>query len=191
MKRILFTLALGALISQHAIAWEKEPSEFWGLRLGHSLAEQLPECRKRTAYSYDFDQPQRCYKRIGPSGKFAELEKNPPIGIGTAKVSVYLVDGRIEGFSFDVAHYNWRKLEALLRERFGPPTRTATVALTTRGGARLTGYEMQWNGRRVTMQLSEYGETVNEARLWLETEALREASKAEAETNAKSHAGNL
>lgn len=193
MRFAMVALALAALSSGSSYAWDREPEAFWGLKLGAPLAAQLPECSRDPRHTrlYSLQQERRCYKVPEYSKRFVELAVNPPLGIGVADAQAWLLDGNIEGVRFKVAHYNWRKLESLLVERFGPPTKVETVQLTTRAGARLSGQDLVWAGANVFIELSEYADRITESVLWVTTSTMRAASEAEAKKNAQQHGGNL
>lgn len=185
-------LAIG--VSASALAWD-EPTTFWGLTLGHGIAEQLPECqRKRSQIGpiplYEAVQPTRCWERGWPRADIVTLQANPELGV-PAWGSAMLVDGKVEAVVIKFRQYEHPKVEALLAERFGPPHQSSTAEFTTRAGARVTGSVHEWRGSDVHISYSSYSDTIDRGHVIATTSAYRERERGAPVDNARQHKGNL
>lgn len=150
-----------------------------GLKFGQPIANQIQECPKRpnslgVGY-YDYDSSRitseqlRCFKRL--SSHLYEIENAPSLGLWVGKVTALVADGNFEGMSFVFEHFNTNKMLELFKARYGRPSKVERQHLQTRGGARLAGHEYTWNGRNVTISLSEYGSRIDEGAIQVHTKA--------------------
>jgi len=175
--------------------WQKEPSSFMGIEFGRPLSEQIPKCPTEKIGSSEFldhkamrllDKP--CYTILG---RFRIMENYPNLGVLNEKPTILMAGDVPEGMFFRLPHYNWQKMLDLLKAKYGEPTLVEKSTNTTHGGAIVTGAEYKWIGKLVTLTFSEYGDTVNNSLVGIETKRLSDSSQEESKRNADAYKDKL
>jgi hypothetical protein len=152
-------------INKHSVkAPLREPDGFLGLRLGVSLASQLPECPNHI-YGEESPQPVFCYAKLstGELG-YAELEQVPQIGLQYTAI-VLLLDGNVEDICLSFSNADFAQMLKLLTARFGRPKAVDSVISEGNGGDIYEGKIYKWRGPSSTIQLFEYGDKPDQSKL--------------------------
>ena len=152
-------------INKHSVkAPLREPDGFLGLRLGVSLASQLPECPNHI-YGEESPQPVFCYAKLstGELG-YAELEQVPQIGLQYTAI-VLLLDGNVEDICLSLSNADFAQMLKLLTARFGRPKAVDSVISEGNSGDIYEGKIYKWRGPNSTIQLFEYGDKPDQSKL--------------------------
>jgi hypothetical protein len=135
--------------------WLNEPDGFLGLRFGVPLTRQLQECTKQS-YWYEDEQKQFCYANLSVAELgYADLMKPPEIGV-KYKAVVLLLNGDVEDICMRFNHADFDKMLQWMVARYGKPT-----SETSKSERQAVTYK--WSGSKVTVELSEGGDTPDES----------------------------
>jgi len=135
--------------------WLKEPDAFLGLRFGVPLTRQLHECTKQN-YWYEEEQKQFCYANLSVAELgYADLLQPPEIGF-KYKAMVLLLDGDVEDVCMRFNHADFDKMLQWMVVRYGKPS-----SETSKSERQAVTY--RWSGSKVTVELSEGGDTPDES----------------------------
>ena len=136
--------------------WPNEPDGFLGLRFGVPLTRQLQECTKQN-YWYEDEQKQFCYANLSVAELgYADLMQPPEIGV-KYKAVVLLLNGDVEDICIRFNHADFDKVLQWLVARYGKPT-----SETSNPESQAVTY--RWSGSKVTVELSEGGDTPDESK---------------------------
>lgn len=178
--------------------WDKEPDSFMGMRFGDPLAE----CPRATTtvpasvrIEYDYpkirESERPCYILTDSLSPPGEVHNLPDIGMPVRETWPHLIDGRFEGFHFKFWNRDYDRLKALFITRYGPPTSISTVTLKNRTGLSFDSPELTWQGRNVSIRLTEYGDQLDQGRVEVGTEALAARVRAKQEREMERVKGRL
>ena len=142
-----------------------EADGFLGLKFGVPLVKQLPECIN-PVYGQPDPDPTFCYAALsdGELG-YAQLEQAPDIGVAYSAI-VLLWNGNVEDVCLRFRRPDFAHMLKSLVTRFGQPRVIDAAAMDEDSGDLLyEGKVYEWAGSRVTVQLSEYGDSLRESKL--------------------------
>lgn len=130
--------------------------DFFGVRLGTSLAAQLPECPTAPDGTYrEFAStagPTTCWKR-GASWHDLLLPRAQVMRLGVRidRFEAKEVAGRIEEVRLECTKEDWKRLEAELLARYGRPSETERYERDSRVLGRSTNVGHTWRGPHATV----------------------------------------
>ena len=155
MTRILLFLSIlaGAATPTPTPApvWAKEPSAYRGVSFGTPYADfpgrlLLTGCHPSTT---DHEPGQRTCESSG-------FQAN---GVAVEDV-LYFHNDLFVGVSMSFDSDDYEKLREVFALKFGEPSRLETTRLSSRSGTRFDDETMSWDGRRVTVSIDRYGESL-------------------------------
>ncbi len=80
-------------------------------------------------------------------------------GVAVDDVFVF-EDDVFEGATLSFASDDYEKLREVFQVKYGEPSRLETTRVTTRSGTRYDNETLNWDGRRVSVSLQRYGESL-------------------------------
>jgi hypothetical protein len=116
-------------------------------------------------------------------GKWLDIDNHPTPGIAVWDVMVRTVDGNVGSITFKFHHYDYPKMEELLKAKYGAPTSEDRTAVQNRMGATFDSLEMEWAGATMTLNYFSRAGKVDEGLVALTTKRYVESQKFDTEKN--------
>lgn len=180
------------------LTWLSEPDSFMGLKFGEPLSNHMPECPKHkeningNIYDvYDIDlsfDTKTCWKNLDM--EFKTIENPPRLGVAY-QAAARVVNDSFEGMIMTFEHFDYLKVLDLFSERYGKPNSEQKTPVQTRAGMKLLGNKYSWIGKNVTIELSEYGRSVDKGELFIFTNSLENSYLEENKKNSALHKDKL
>jgi hypothetical protein len=155
MKTLLSLLLcfspIGTRTPTPAPVWDKEPTAYKKIPFGTPYAEfegqiLLTGCKPATR---DHESGQRTCEGSG-------FQAN---GVSVDDVFLFQDDSFV-GVSLFFAAEDYEKLREVFLVKYGEPARLETTRVTTRTGTRFDDEILHWDGRKVTVSLERYGDSL-------------------------------
>lgn len=188
--RLAFFLAAatvsGSVLCQPV--WKQEPRSVFGVTLGASISPEIPTCSGDPLALNHRRSTSLCWRR--DSAGWTVLEGTPNIGFEHSTVLTMAGDQVLQ-IALNFQNYQFDDAIAVLKERYGPPTRAEVTDFITRGGGRFPSRTLTWSGPNTVLVAIERNSTLDVAqiafldvRLYSKVEQLKQEA-------AKQAAGNL
>jgi hypothetical protein len=132
-------------------AWNGEPDAYKKVPLGLPYSEMagrvlLTGCRPNT---HDHESGTRTCEGNG-------FQSN---GVSVDDVFVF-EDDVFVGVTMSFASDDYERLREVFQVKYGEPPRLETTRITTRGGTRYDNETLNWDGRKVSVSLQRYGDSL-------------------------------
>lgn len=152
------TAAHGAKKSTEAEVWTQEPTSFIGIKLDENLIYQLKQCPD----DYDFNAPEEmCYERPYVKNYYS-LRYTPPLGIGYG-AAVMMHESQIREIRLTTKEDNYETVKSMLLQKYGKPLKQSSETVKTKVGAAFQNEKTYWDGKRVTIILERYYDTIDKS----------------------------
>jgi len=167
--------------------WPKEPDSYRGMRWEAPLAEIAKTVGTTCVCDYPGRVPnEACFLGDAEShaGKVPTTRtciSDFEVGSIQMKEVWHFVDDLLGGVSLSFEPDDYERLRAIFVERYGPPTQTSRQPFQTRGGARATNEALLWRGKRVTIRLRKFAESITDGDATLLTKGYLDRQRKAAE----------
>lgn len=136
--------------------WLQEPRSFIGIKLDEKLTYQLKECPA------DYSIPDEiCYKR--PFQGYYPLFAVPSLGLHGYTAGVMTHDSQIREISLDTKADDYEIVKSMFIQKYGKPTLQKTETVKTKVGASFQNEKLYWDGRKVSIILKKYSDTIDKS----------------------------
>ena len=151
------TAAHGAKRSAEPEVWVQEPTSFLGIKLDEKLIYQMKQCPE------DYSDPDgMCYER--PFQGYYPLRSTPPLGIGYG-AAVMTHDSQIREIRLTTKEGNYDNVKSMLLQKYGRPLKQSSETVKTKVGAAFKNEKIYWDGKKVTIVLERYYDTIDKSRV--------------------------
>ncbi|WP_264311988.1 hypothetical protein [Pseudomonas putida] len=154
------TAAHGAKKNTEAEVWAQEPTSFIGIQLDENLIYQLKQCPE----DYDFNAPEEmCYERPYVTNYYS-LRYTPALGIGYG-AAVMTHESQIREIRLTTKEENYDTVKSMLLQKYGKPLKQSSETVKTKVGAAFRNEKIYWDGKKVTIVLERYYDTIDKSRV--------------------------
>ena len=138
------------------VPWSQEPTSFIGINLEEKLTYQLKQCPA------DYSVPDEiCYQR--PFQGYYPLFAVPSLGLHGYTAGVLTHDSQIREITLDTKADDYEAVKSMFIQKYGKPTLQKTEAVKTKVGAIFQNEKLYWDGRKVSIILKKYSDTIEKS----------------------------
>ncbi len=187
MKNFFLGVAMSAVALGAGAQWAQEPTSVMGVQLG-GKKEDIPRCPAGNAA---LKSTTVCVEPNAAGPEYGTLW-GLPLNFILGGADVRFVDGRVQLVLVAVRHdESYRRLKAILIERYGPPHSVEDKSVTTLDGAPMESEESTWLGPNVLILLSERAGRFDRSRVAFSYRPLGQKKLQDDARDAKSDASKL
>lgn len=136
--------------------WLHEPTSFIGIKLDQNLTYQLKSCPA------DYSVPDEvCYQQ--PFQGYYPLFAVPSLGLHGYTAGVLTHDSQIREITLDTKADDYEAVKSMFIQKYGKPTLQKTEAVKTKVGATFQNEKLYWDGRKVSIILKKYSDTIEKS----------------------------
>jgi hypothetical protein len=148
------TAAYGAKKNADPAPWVQEPVSFLGIKFDDKLIYQLKQCP--TDYSVPAE---ICYQP--PFKNYYRLFAVPSLGLHGYTAAVLTHDSLIREIVLSTKVNDYDAVKSMLTQKYGRPTNQITETVKTKIGATFQNEKSYWEGQRVLIIFSKYGDDID------------------------------
>ncbi|UVL30138.1 hypothetical protein [Pseudomonas donghuensis] len=138
------------------VPWSQEPTSFIGINLEEKLTYQLKQCPA------DYSVPDEiCYQR--PFQSYYPLFAVPALGLHGYTAGVMTYESQIREITLDTKVDDYEAVKSMFIQKYGKPTLQKTEAVKTKVGATFQNEKLYWDGRKVSIILKKYSDTIEKS----------------------------
>lgn len=137
-------------------SWSQEPTSFIGINLDEKLTYQLKQCPS------DYSVPDEvCYKT--PFQGYYPLFALPALGLHGYTAGVMTHESQIREISLETKADDYDSVKSMFIQKYGKPTLQKTEVVKTKVGATFQNEKLYWDGRKVSIVLKKYSDTIEKS----------------------------
>lgn len=157
-----------------------EPDGFMGMRFGENLTQVIPKCEERW-----YESEQLCWEWGGLSDYY--YIRNTQLGNAVA----IQLDNKLHHIEITFASNLFAEQLAIFTQRYGKPTSTEVRPWRSKGGAEFTNSTAMWKGEKISINIEERGDKVDQGFATYSTNVWLAHAEQEQKEKIKERAGRL
>lgn len=186
---LAFFLSLNC--AAHAAGWTKEPATFLGIALDSQFPGHISKCPTNRFGSLDTQAVATRVDDLCAASAYQNLVPvygGPRLGFGYS-IDVFTYDDKAGAVWLNTDSGNYHQLKSLMVDRYGNPTKSSSIAVTTKAGGKFTSEHSVWTGKKVEIVLEQLSGDINTSRVMVST-TLYQAQRNEKSTSDRQNAAS-
>jgi hypothetical protein len=176
--------------------WSQEPDAFIGIKFDSEFPGAVPACpiQNDRLKTVDFDAIRQngalCVSAMFDSKDLYSVYGMPNAGFPFA-LSAFTYGGLVGGFLLTTNGENYAALKAVATTRYGQPTSSEIVEVSTRRGEKFKSERLQWRGAQVDILIDQMSGDINISSLHLNSHRYLEHEPAARQNATSGNGSNL